>query len=249
MAKSQEQKKKEAEEKALADAAIFGGAEPTRTADEMGVVQPNPAAPEAPVVPSNTPKSMAVPKEDTVNISRSQFEAIMGRLNDLESVALNSERATSGDDIFNPLAEVKSDHIVKVAFHGDEMVVGYKEKVRVDGRKTFTWLAKEPTTGEVRTFVTLLLRNMETKEVREETVDYVAFLEAAVTLDAAIKERKDIGKLVEQGLVNQMTWNGRTLVPTNTKIMTGAKEQKFLFTVELNGERIQLPENVVNIKS
>lgn len=244
---------KEAAAKAAAIEAenkIFGDTVPTHTADEVGVVQPNPAAPaDAPVVKAPEavpPKGIAPQKEDTVTISRTQFESFMNRLSDLEGVAMNNSK--EAEDIFNPLAEVKTDHVVAVAYHGDDIVVGYKEKKRPDGKLTYTWLAKEPSTGEIRTYVTLLLRDSVTKEIKEETIDYVAFLEAAVTVPATIKERKDIGKLVEQGLVNQMTWNGKTLVPTSTKVMTGAKEQKFIFKVLLNGELIDLPENVVNIK-
>lgn len=235
--------------KETAESAIFGGGEaPATTTDPMGVVQPNVVTPEAPQ--ASTPKSIGVPQEDSVTISRTQLEAIMGRLSDLESVAITSERNADKTNIFNPLAEVKEDRVLNVVFYGenDEMVVGYKEKVRVDGRKTYTWLEKNPQTGEVRTMVTLLLLDLKTDEVREETVDFVAFMEAAIPLPATIKERKDIGEIKEHGLVAQMTWNGKTLVPTDQKVMTGAKEQHFIFTVDFRGKRIQLPETVVNIK-
>ena len=237
-----------------AEAAIFGGATaPATTTDPLGVVQPNvPSEPvvSTPAVPSGNAKSIGVPQEDSVTISRTQLEAIMGRLSDLETVAITSDRNSDKANIFNPLAEVKADHVLNVVFYGEneEMVVGYKEKVRVDGRKTFTWLEKNAMTGEIRTMVTLLLLDLKTDAVREETVDFVMFMEAAVAMPATIKERKDIGEIKEHGLVAQMTWNGKTLVPTDTKVMTGAKEQHFLFTVEYAGKRIQLPETVVNIK-
>jgi hypothetical protein len=237
----------ELEAKAAAEGAIFGGADtPAPSADPMGVVQP--AAPEAPQAPTH--KGIGVPQEDTVTISRVQLEAIMGRLSDLESVAITSERNSDASNIFNPLAEVKEDRILNVVFYGDkdEMLVGYKEKVRIDGRKTYTWLEKNPQTGEVRTMATLLLLDLKTDEVREETVDFVMFHEAAIPLPATIKDRKDIGEIKEHGLVAQMTWNGKALVPTDQKVMTGCKEQHFLFTVDFRGKRIQLPENVVNIK-
>ncbi len=235
--------------KTEAEAAIFGGGDtPETKTDAMGVVQPNAPTPEAPK--PSVPKGIGVQQEDTVTISREQLEAIMGRLGDLESLAITSQRNTDATNIFNPLAEVKEDRVLNVVFYGEqeEMVVGYKEKVRIDGRKTHTWLEKNPQTGEVRTMVTLLLLDLKTDEVREETVDFVSFMEAAIPLPATIKERKDIGEIKEHGLVAQMTWNGKTLVPTDQKVMTGAKEQHFLFTVEFRGKRIQLPETVVNIK-
>lgn len=251
MATKEEKAKLKAEEAALAEQQVFGaGDEPVRTADEVGVVQDTAGAGDkAPVVkePTSTSKSTGANKPETVTISREQFESFMNRLSDLEGAAMSSSQAA--DDIFNPLAEVKSDHVVKVAFHGDLLVVGYKEKVRPDGKKVYTWLKKDEASGEIRTYVTLLLLNLDTDELTEETVDYIGFIEQAVTLDAVIKERKDIGKLVEHGLVTQMTWNGRALVPTSQKIMTGAKEQKFIFKVLLKGKLIEMPENVVNIKA
>lgn len=239
----------ENEAKNAAEAAIFGGGDaPTNTADAAGVVQS--AAPETTTPPAPTHKGIGVPQEEGLYINRKQFEEMMSRMADLESIAINSQRSEDKTNIFNPLAEVKEDRVLNVVFYGDkdEMVVGYKEKVRMDGRKTYTWLDKNPATGEVRTMATLLLLDLATDEIREETVDFVAFHEAAVALPATIKERKDIGKLQEHGLVAQMTWNGKSLVPTDQKIMTGCQEQHFIFTVEFRGKLIQLPENVVNIK-
>lgn len=250
-------KKPTAAEKAAqadAESKIFGGATaPEVKTDPVGVVTPN-VSEESPVVSTPAapaaPKSIGVPQEEGVYISRAQFEQMMGRMADLETIAINSQRGEDKNNIFNPLAEVKADHVLNVVFYGDkdEMVVGYKEKVRVDGRKTFTWLEKNQQTGEVRTMVTLLLLDLKTDTIREETVDFVMFMEAAVAMPATIKERKDIGEIKEHGLVTQMTWNGKMLVPTDQKVMTGAKEQHFLFTVEFQGKRIQLPETVVNIK-
>ena len=251
MAKTAAEKKAEAEAQKTVDSKIFGGEADAPKVDPVGIVPPTPTGETgtAPKETGQTGLGVTPAKEDTVTISRTQLEAIMGRIGDLESVALSRDPANK-DDIFNPLAEVKSDHEVHVVYHGDELVVGFKEKMRPDGRKTNTWLQKEPTTGESRTYVTLYLRNMETKEVREETVDLVAFVESAVPMVATIKNRKDIGEVKEHGLVNQMTWNGRALVPTNTKIMTGAKEQRFIFDILLaNGELIQMPQDVINIKS
>lgn len=236
-----------------ADQAIFGAPEPTHTADVMGVVQRNQEAePDAPVVIKPAPKQ--VQPEGTINIKVEQFNKIMERLGDLEKVAISNNR--SKDNIFNPLMEAVTEHMVDVTFHGDDIVVGYKEKVRPNGMRTFTWLAKDPESGEARTYVTLLLRSTTEKDedgqykITEETVDYVAFIEQAVTVKAKIIERKDIGQVIEQGLVNQTMWNGRTLVETSTQVMTGAKEQRWIFTVEMpNGEVIKMPENVINIKN
>lgn len=231
-----------------AEAAIFGGATtPTPSADPMGVVPPVPPA-EAPAAPAH--KGIGVPQEDGLFISRAQWEQVMERMADLESIAISTQRSEDKTNIFNPLAEVKEDRILNVVFYGEneEMVVGYKEKVRIDGRKTHTWLEKNPATGEVRTMATLLLLDLKTDMIREETVDFVMFHEAAIPLPATIKDRKDIGKIQEHGLVAQMTWNGKSLVPTDQKIMTGCQEQHFIFTVEFRGKMIQLPENVVNIK-
>lgn len=238
----------ELEQKAAAESAIFGNGEtPNTTSDPVGVVQPNVSTPPT---PTGTTKSIGVPQEEGVYINRAQFEEMMSRMADLENIAINNQRTEDRTNIFNPLAEVKEDRILNVVFYGEneEMVVGYKEKVRIDGRKTHTWLEKNPATGEVRTMVTLLLLDLKTDKVREFTTDFVEFMEAAIPLPATIKDRKDIGEVVEHGLVAQMTWNGQTLIPTDQKVMTGAKEQHFLFTVDFRGKRIQLPENVVNIK-
>jgi len=234
-----------AEEAALADQIFNSQDDVSTVSDEVGVVKPV----STPQVPTSTSLSMGKPKEDTITIGVDQFKELMTRLGDLENRALSSSTETK--DIFNPLAEVKSDHVVRVAFHGDLLVVGYKEKQRPDGKKTFTWLAKDQESGEIRTFVTLLLRDTKTGEITEETTDYVRFIEQAVTLEGTIKKRTDVGKLLEQGLVNQMSWNGRTLVPTSERVMTGAKEQKFIFEIAIPGisEPIEMPENVINIKS
>jgi len=224
-------------EKAAADA-IFGGDDAVEPADAAGVV---PVVPQARVVPAA--------REESVTISRTQFDEIMGRLGDLESVALTATRSNDKSSVFNPLAEVKKDHIVRVGFHGDLLIVGYKEKMHPDGRKTFTWMAKDKESGEMRTYITLLLRNLETDEITEETVDYVHALSAASMVEATLKKREDIGQLIEQGVTQQLVWDGKGLVPTGREIMTGAKEQKFIFTVELKGKIYELPESVINIKS
>ena len=164
--------------------------------------------------------------KDTVSISADQFNSLMERLSELEGVALRSNRGE--DDIFNPLAVVTEDHTANVCFLEDELVVGYKVKMRPDGSETYTWLAKDQATGELRTYCTLLLDDGK-GNIREETMDYVQFIESAIPVKAIIKKREDIGKLKEHGLVNQMTWDGKNLVPTGQKIMSGAREQKFLF--------------------
>lgn len=239
------QKATKAEEAALADSQIFGGAPvpPAPQGDEVGVVNPSTPTTE----PTSTQKSVPV-QQDGITMSREQFNELMGRMSDLERMALTSQRANDPTSIFNPLAEVKEDLKLHVVFHGDLLVVGYKEKRRPNGSVTYTWLAKN-SDNIVRTYVTLLLKNVETGDVTEETVDLLEFLEAAVPMQATIKKRQDIGGVIEHGLVNQMTWNGSTLVATDRQVMTGALEQRFLFDVELNGKIYQVTEQVVNIKS
>lgn len=225
----------------IVEDAIFGKTPiPTTVVDEVGIVTPN--------LPTDTAKSIGMPIDQTVTIGRTQLEAMMTRLSDLESVAMSTTQKNTENNIFNPLSEVVSEHVANVAYHGDQLVVGYKAKMRPDKKLTYTWLTKDSNSGEMRTQVTLLLRNMETKKVTEETIDYVTFIEGAITVQAIIKKRTDIGKIVEHGLVAQLHWNGTNLIPTGQKVMTGAQEQKFIFEMLVGNEIIELPENVVNIK-
>ena len=200
---------------------------------------------------TSTEKSTPKGKEETITLSKSQFESLFNRLSDLESAALANTKTP--DNVFNPLAEVKSNHIVRVCYFGDELVVGYKPRMRPDGKEIHTYMKKDTTTGEMRTTVTLLLADGEpnadgTVNTREEEVDFVYFLQSAIPLEATMLERKDIGKLIEQELVNQMVWDGRKLVSNGMQVRTGAKEQKFIFTVEHKGKKYVLPQEVVNIK-
>lgn len=264
MAKSQEQKdaeaKAKADAKALADAEannnngggeggegnekglgdIFGAQAPKGDKDPVtGIVK-------APAKGESTGKSTPSQEEGSVTLSRTQFDSIMNRLNDLDNVV--QRQGTPADNVFNPLAEVKSNHVVRVGYYVDDLVVGYKAKIRPDGKQTFTFMKKEEATGEVRTYITVLLEDAESKMIKEVTMDYVLFLQEVVMIDAVVKERKDIGKLVEQGLVEVQVWNGRQMVGTGQQIMTGAREQKFVFNLEINGKAYTLPEEVVNIK-
>jgi hypothetical protein len=228
-----------------AEAKIFGAAEEgTEKADIVGVVNAEKS--------TATPAPKAETKKrgsdgDSITLSREQFEQLMGRLGDLETVAMQSQRSGQ-EDIFNPLAVVTKDRTANVAFHGNELVVGYEEKKKPDGKVTYTWLQKDEKSGEIRTFVTLLLKDLDTEKTRKETVDYVHFLEAATPVKATIKSSRDIGGVVEQGMVNRMVWNGKTMVATNERVMTGARIQKFILTCLVNNKLVELPENVVNIK-
>lgn len=185
--------------------------------------------------------------KQTITLGKEQFDAIMARLGDLESGAMARE-PKGADDVFNPLAEVKQDHEVRLCYHGDLLVVGYKGKVRPDGRTVFTFMRYDEATKETRTAVTLLLVDPKTKETSEETVDMIAFLENAVVLPATIKERKDIGRIVEHGIVRQRIWDGKGLTETGKKVMSGCREQKFQYRVEHNGDIYDLPQEAVNIK-
>jgi hypothetical protein len=239
------------EEQKKVDAAIFGNSDQQLPVDPLtGLPVDAPAVPEGLGKPIETPKPTPVAKmgsEDggKVTVDRAQFENLLTQLAEVQNFQLSQTRGK--DDVFNPLSEVKTDHTVRLAYHGNDLVVGYKATVRPDGREVYTYLRKDPDTGQMRTTVTLLLKD-ENGDVREEESDFVAFLENAVMLEAKLKERKDIGKVVEQGEVEVMTWDGKRLVGTGTRIMSGAKEQKWLFTVEHKGEIFELPESIVNIK-
>lgn len=181
-----------------------------------------------------------------VTISKSQFEAIMGRLSDLESGAMARE-PKGAEDVFNPLAEVKKDHVVRLTYHGDDLVVGYVGKIRPDGKEVFTFLKEDPESRTMRTYATLLLITPEGKE-KEELVDFVKFLEYSIQVDAVLKERKDIGKLVEHGLVKQAVWDGTRMAETGMRVMSGTKEQRFEYVVTHKGKDYKLPQEVINIK-
>lgn len=183
-------------------------------------------------------------KDREVSISEDSLKAMLERLEVLEND--KTARSIAEDEAFNPLKEVKSEKEVRVTYFNDKLVVGYISKVRPDGREIFVTneiIEEGEFKGQLRGYVTV-----EYLDGTTEKVDHIRFLENSYGVVAKIISQKDIGKLVEQGEVTKMNWNGRALVPTSTRIMTGEKIQKFIFEVELkDGKRVTLPQNIINI--
>ena len=179
-----------------------------------------------------------------IEVSESAMKDLLQRLSDLE--ADKQRQLKAEDDIFNPLKQVKGKHTLRMSFWGDELVLGYVPKVRPDGTETCViqkMVEDGEFKGQMRGVVTLRLANGTTEEV-----DYVRFLNELSPVVAEIKERRDIGKLVEQGEVTVMAWNGRSLVPTSKRTMTGYQDQKFEFDVEYKGKQYTLTGDVINLK-
>lgn len=182
-------------------------------------------------------------KDREVTISEEALKAMLERLEVLE--ADKTAKNVAEDDIFNPLKEIKTNHTLRVTYFNDKLVVGYVGKTRPDGVDVYVTNEVIETgefRGQMRGYATLKYEDGKT-----EKVDHLNFLQNCVGITATIVARKDIGKVVEQGEVQRMSWNGRALVPTSTRIMTGYKQQKFEFEVEHNNKRYTLPENVTNI--
>lgn len=179
-----------------------------------------------------------------IEVSESAMKDLLQRLSDLE--ADKQRQIKAEDDIFNPLKQIKDKHTLRMSFWGDELVVGYVPKVRPDGTEIYVInkvIEEGEFKGQMRGMVTLKLANGKTEEV-----DYIRFMNDISTVPAEIKARRDIGKIVEQGEVNVMTWNGRALVPTSKRTMTGYKNQKFEFDVEYKGKEYTLTGDVINLK-
>lgn len=179
-----------------------------------------------------------------IEVSESAMKDLLQRLSDLE--ADKQRQLKAEDDIFNPLKQVKGKHTLRMSFWGDELVLGYVPKVRPDGTETYViqkMVEDGEFKGQMRGVVTLRLANGKTEEV-----DYVRFLNELSPVVAEIKDRRDIGKLVEQGEVTVMAWNGRSLVPTTKRTMTGYQDQKFEFDVEYQGKPYTLTSDVINLK-
>lgn len=179
-----------------------------------------------------------------IEVSESAMKDLLQRLSDLETDKQRQLKAE--DDIFNPLKQVKNKHTLRMSFWGDELVLGFVPKVRPDGTEIFVInkvIENGEFKGQMRGMVTLMLANGKTEEV-----DYIRFLNEVSPVVAEIKDRKDIGNTVEQGEVSVMSWNGRALTPTSTRVMTGYKNQKFEFTVEYKGTDYKLTSDVVNLK-
>lgn len=179
-----------------------------------------------------------------IEVSESAMKDLLQRLSDLESDKQRQLKAE--DDIFNPLKQVKGKHTLRMSFWGDELVLGFVPKIRPDGTETFVInkvVEDGEFKGQMRGVVNLMLANGKTEEV-----DYIRFLNEVSPVVAEIKDRKDVGKMVEQGEVSVMSWNGRSLVPTSSRTMTGYQNQKFEFTVEYKGKDYILTSDVINIK-
>lgn len=216
-------------------------AAPKDAAAENQVFGSAPAAPEG-----ATAAQATQPTEKTVTMSKSQFEALMGRLESLETGAL--ERSPAQDsDVFNPLKEVKEQRQVRVAYHGDNLVIGYLPKIGVDGRARYLFPYTDPDTKERRNKVELVLLKPDGKQ-DTEVVDFYHFAENAIMLPATIISQKDIGEIIEQGLVKQRVWTGSKVEETGARIMSGSKEQKFVYEVEHKGKKLNLSAEVINIK-
>ena len=179
-----------------------------------------------------------------IEVSESAMKDLLQRLSDLE--ADKQRQLKAEDDIFNPLKEVKDKHTLRMSFWGDELVLGYIPKVRPDGTEVYVInkvIEEGEFKGQMRGMVTLQLANGKTEEV-----DYIRFMNDLSAVVTEIKARRDIGKIVEQGEVNVMAWNGRALTPTSKRTMTGYKHQKFEFDVEYQGKPYTLTSDVINLK-
>lgn len=179
-----------------------------------------------------------------IEVSESAMKDLLQRLSDLE--ADKQRQIKAEDDIFNPLKQLKNKHTLRMSFWGDELVLGYVPKVKPDGTETFVInkiIEEGEFKGQMRGMVRLMLANG-----KEEEVDYIRFLNELSAVPAEIKERRDIGKVVEQGEVFVTAWNGRSLVPTSKRTMTGYKNQKFEFDVEYQGKTYTLTSDVINLK-
>lgn len=168
----------------------------------------------------------------------------------LETVAAlqadKERRVQAEDDIFNPLKEIKTDHTIRISFYNDKLVKGYVGKERPDGSVVYVTnrvIEDGEFKGQMRGMVTL-----EYVDGTTEIVDHVRFLTELTPISVPIKKRTDIGKVIEQGEVTRLTWNGRALIPTSTRVMTGCKEQRFEFLVDYKGTEYTLMQDVINLK-
>jgi len=183
-------------------------------------------------------------KGRTIEVDEDAMKNLLQRLADLE--ADQTRRTQAEEDIFNPLKEIKDKHTIRISFYNDKLVVGYVGKERPDG--TIVYVSNQVIEegefkGQMRGMVTLQYEDGTT-----EVVDHVRFLTEVSTVSVPIKDRKDIGKTVEQGEVSKTMWNGRSLVPTSSRIMTGYKEQRFVFTVDYKGKEYTISQDVINLK-
>lgn len=194
-------------------------------------------------VKTDNPQEVKGVKTNMVEVDANMLKEMMQRMT--ENEAKLASMTKSVDDIFNPLKDIATERTLNVSYYNDKLVVALKGKERVDGTivyVTYKLVEEGENKGQLRGFITIVY-----EDETEEEVDQVRFLTNIVKMPVVIKSQKDIGKLVEQGEVSQMSWNGRSLIPTNSRVMTGYKEQRFVFLVDINGKERTLTQDVINL--
>lgn len=188
-----------------------------------------------------------------IEVSEQAMKDLLARMAELEQ---NQHRQVqASDDVFNPLKEMKDEQTLRASFWGEDIVLGFQSTIRPDGTEVFVnnkvvedGLFK----GQIRGYVTLQISDGKdakgNQKVKIEEVDYIRFLTELSPVVAKIVKRYDVGKLIEQGEVTKMVWNGRSLVPTATRVMTGSKVQKFEFDVIVNDVTYRVTSDVINLK-
>lgn len=200
-----------------------------------------------PITNDNNPDAVEMTQIPTV-----AFQEILERLNQLETK--EGAIAKEDDEIFDPLAHVKGDSIARVSYMyntetgENDLVLAYIPRTMANGQEKDTWIAKEKTTGELRTYCSVKVMNSKGEINELKDIDYISFLEGIETKNCPIKKRTDIGRSVKQDTVIQRLWNGKTLAPTNTRVQTGYLEQKFQYEIEVDGKVMTFNQNVINIK-
>lgn len=189
-------------------------------------------------------KENAGVKGRKIEIDEEAMKQLLDRLNVLESD--KEQRIIADEAIYNPLKEIKTERTLRMSFWNDKIVLGYEGKRNPDGTVRFINnlpVEKGEFKGTIRAFVTLIYA-----DDKREQVDMIDFMRNLTPVVAKIKSQEDIGEVVEQGEVNRMAWNGRALIPTSTRIMTGYKNQVWKFIVEYEGKEYELSQDVVNLK-
>lgn len=179
-----------------------------------------------------------------IEVSESAMKDLLQRLSELETD--KQRRTQAEEDIFNPLQKENREHTCRLGFYNDKIVTGYVGKENPDGTVVYIIhkiIEDGEFKGQMRGRVTLTYEDGTT-----ENVDYLQFCKDVSCVVATIKDKKDIGRIVNQGEVSVKSWNGRALVPTSTRIMTGYKEQKFEFVVEYKGKDYKISQDVINLK-
>jgi len=194
--------------------------------------------------PNETNETVGI-EEETVTVNAKMFKDFMQKMSEKDALISSMSRPTSEDDIFNPLKDIATEHTLNLSYYNDKLVIALDGKERVDGTVVYVTnklMEDGENKGQIRGIVTLVYA-----DGKKEDVDQINFLTNLVRVKEVIKSRQDIGKLVEQGEVTQMSWNGRALIPTSTRIMTGYKNQKFIFVVDHKGKEYTISQDVVNL--